>query len=242
MSRGEHGGEHSKLLAQQLAEKEAIINGISDTLMLLDAKTYEILDVNQSFLDAYGLSRKEVLGSTCYEVTHHLDRPCHHEEDDCPCPLEHSVATGDSCHVEHLHKDREGNPHYFEIFTYPLKDESGQVGRIIHLSRDITDRKNLEFQLREKEKLSGILELAGGASHEINQPLTVIISGLEQLVKRLSPGALEYELAETALNHARRLRKISEKLAQITWYVSKDYVAGRRIIDLDEASKQEPED
>ena len=241
MSKGEDKVEHVESLAQQLAEKEAIINGISDTLMLVDASTYQILDVNQPFLDAYGLSRDQVLGKTCYEITHHLDSPCHNADSDCPCPLEDSIAMGSSSHVEHVHQDHEGKTLYFEITTYPLKDASGQVTRIIHLSRDITLRKGLEHQLREKEKLSGMLELAGGASHEINQPLTVIVSGLKQLIKRLQHSAPEHELAQMILSNAERLAKISERLAQITRYASKDYVAGKRIIDLDEASKQEPE-
>jgi two-component system NtrC family sensor kinase len=233
--------ERLKGLAQQIKEKEAIINGISDTLMLLDAETYKILEANKSFLDTYGLSRDQVVGKTCHEVTHHLDRPCHQVDSGCPCPLEDSIATGNLSHVEHVHKDHEGQNIYFEISAYPLKDATGQVSRIIHISRDITPRKRLELQFLEKEKLGGILELAGAASHEINQPLTVIIKGLEQLVKRLKKSEAEHELAQMILDNARRLAEISEKLGKITRYASKDYVAGKRILDLDEASKQESE-
>lgn len=241
MSRGENNTEGSKSLAQQLFEKEAIINGISDTLVLLDAKTYRILDVNKAFLHAYGLSRDQVVGRTCYEITHHLNQPCHHRDGDCPCPLEDSIATGNASHVEHVHQARDGQTLYFEISAYPLKGAEGEVNRIIHLSRDITLRRRLELELREREKLSGILELAGAASHEINQPLTVIISGLEQLIKRLHNGDLKHELAQMILENARRLAEISKKLGQITRYASKDYVAGKRILDLDEASKEKQE-
>ncbi|MFH1349605.1 MAG: PAS domain-containing protein [Pseudomonadota bacterium] len=228
-------------LAQQLREKEAIIDGISDALMLVDAKTLKILDVNQAFLNSYGISRDEVLGKRCHEVTHHLKRPCNQVNSHCPCPLVDSVLSGNFSHAEHIHRDHDGKTLYFEITTYPLKDKSGKVTRIIHLSRDITLRKSLEHELMEKEKLSGILELAGGASHEINQPLTVIITGLERLVKRLPQGNVEYDIALTILESAKRLSKISEKLGQITRYASKEYVAGKRIIDLDEASNQKTE-
>jgi PAS domain S-box-containing protein len=241
MSKGEDKTERAKSLAQQLLEKETIINGISDTLMLLDAKTYEILDVNQSFLHAYGLRRDQVIGKTCYQITHHLNKPCHHIESDCPCPLEDSVATSDTAHVEHIHQDRDGQTLYVEISAYPLKDARGVVTRIIHLSRDITPRRRLEIELREREKLSGILELAGAASHEINQPLTVIMKGLEQFIKRLQKGGSAYKLAQIILDNARRLAEISKKLGQITRYASKDYVAGKRILDLDEARKDEGE-
>ena len=231
---------HADLLAEQLRIKEAIIDGISDALMLLDAKTFEILEVNSAFLASYGLTREEVVGKKCYEVTHHLSSPCSQAQIHT-CPLEASVSSGDISLTEHTHKDSDGQDLYSEITTYPLKDAAGQVAHIIHLSRDITQRKYFEFQLREKEKLDGILEIAGGASHEINQPLTVIIGGLKQLVKRLEPGDSNHELTQIILDQANRLREVSEKLAQITRYASKEYVAGKRIVDLDQASKSEPD-
>jgi PAS domain S-box-containing protein len=241
MVEGNSGNRRSDLLREELRIKEAIIDGISDALMLLDAKTFEILEVNRAFLGSYGLTREHVVGKKCYEVTHHLSSPCSQAETHSLCPLEESVSSGNMSLTEHIHQDSDGQNLYSEITTYPLKDATGQVARIIHLSRDVTERKYLEFQLREKDKLNGILEIAGGASHEINQPLTVIISGLEQLVKRLEPADPELELAQMILDHANRLREVSEKLAHITRYASKEYVAGKRIVDLDQASGTESE-
>ncbi|UCD90222.1 MAG: PAS domain-containing protein, partial [Desulfobacterales bacterium] len=144
--------ENLKRITQQLEEKEAIVNGISDALMLLDAKTYEILEVNHAFLNSYGMKREEILGKRCYEVTHHLNVPCHHANTSCPCPMESSIETGKLSYAEHVHRDYDGRTLYFEITTYPLKDVSGQVDRIIHLSRDITMRKHLEEELKKSEK------------------------------------------------------------------------------------------
>ena len=42
-----------EFVSNQLEFKNSIINGISDALMVLDLKTYEILDVNKSFLEMY---------------------------------------------------------------------------------------------------------------------------------------------------------------------------------------------
>ena len=100
-------------ITRQLEEKEAIIDGISDVLMLLDAETYEILDVNRAFLKAYGIKRKEVLGKKCYEVTHHLSRPCHHVNSHWPCPLESCAKNGKSSYVEHVHQDHTG--HFYTV-------------------------------------------------------------------------------------------------------------------------------
>jgi histidine kinase len=152
MSKGEDRGGRVESLVQQLEEKEAIINGISDALMLLDAKTYNILDVNQAFLNSYGLSREKVLGMRCYEITHNLSIPCHRANSHCPCPLESSAKTGNMSYVEHVHQDHDGKSLYFEITAYPLKDATDQVTRIIHLSRDITLRKQLENEVKKSEQ------------------------------------------------------------------------------------------
>jgi two-component system NtrC family sensor kinase len=227
------------LLSEQLEMKEAIINGISDALMLLDTRTHEILAVNRAFLEFYGSTSDQVLGRKCYEVTHHLDVACHHANVHSYCPLEES-RSGNPSQREHAHQDKNGQTLYLEINAYPLKNASGEVTRIVHVSRNITERKRLELETMEKEKLNAVLELAGGTSHEINQPLTVIISGLEQLLKRMKPGEPEHDLTGTILEHAGRLREVSMKLAGITHYASKEYLAESRIIDLDRASSKDP--
>jgi PAS domain S-box-containing protein len=172
-------------LRRQLEEKESIINGISDGLMLLDAENYEILDVNQAFLNLYKVNRDQVIGNTCHEITHHLPQPCSQLSDHEPCPLEKSVSTGDSSQVEHVHKDREGNDLYIEIRSYPIKDARGEVTRIIHLSRDVTNRRVAEEALKEKvtqsEHLAALGQLVAEITHEIKNPLMMIGGFARQL-------------------------------------------------------------
>ena len=172
-------------LHQQLAEKESIINGISDAIMLLDAKTYEILDVNNAFLNTYRLSRDQVLGKTCYKITHHKSKPCSRYLKSEPCPLEESVSKGTSTKAEHVHKDRDGNNLYFEITAYPMKNNDGNVSRIIHLSRDVTDRRHAEKALQEKvkqsENMASLGQLIAEIIHEIKNPLMMIGGFAQQL-------------------------------------------------------------
>jgi two-component system sensor kinase FixL len=137
-------------LLERIRVKDAIIHGISDGLMLLNARTLEILEVNQSFLEIYGLKREEAVGKTCHQLTHRLDRPCH--EIDIDCPVAATLSSGEISTAEHIHFDRDGRPMYFEITTYPVKNAKGEVQRIIHLSRDITDRKSAAEALRESEE------------------------------------------------------------------------------------------
>ena len=133
-----------ELLVDRLEERAMIINGISDTLMMLDVRSYEILDMNQAFLDKYKISYDQAIRMKCYKITHKVSVPCSRILGHEPCPLEESMSTGETSHVVHLHKDLEGNNLYFEITAYPLKDKSGKVTRIIHMSREVSHVRRAE--------------------------------------------------------------------------------------------------
>ena len=133
-----------ELLVERLEERATIINGISDALMMLDVRSYEILDMNQAFLDKYKISYDQAIRMKCYEITHKVSVPCSRILGHEPCPLEESMSTGETSHVVHVHKDFEGNNLYSEITAYPLKDKNGEVTRIIHMSREVSHIRRAE--------------------------------------------------------------------------------------------------
>ena len=118
---------------------ETIVNGIEDHMMVIDLD-YRIIEVNRALLEMVGLKREEVVGKHCYEVSHHLEKPC--TTPDHPCPLKEAVATGKAASATHVHFDKDGREHYFHVVCHPLYDEEGRVQQVIDLSRDITQEIN----------------------------------------------------------------------------------------------------
>ena len=78
-------------------------------------------------------------------------------------------------YMDPLRFERFGNSEGFlGINISPLLNNAGQVAGFILLCGDITDRKNMETQLSQAQKLKSIGQLAAGIAHEINTPIQYI--------------------------------------------------------------------
>jgi PAS domain S-box-containing protein len=76
--------------------------------------------------------------------------------------------------VELQRQRKDGAPVDLSVSTAPLRDGSGGIIGVVALAADITQRKQLEQQLRQAQKLEAIGGLAGGIAHDFNNLLTVI--------------------------------------------------------------------
>lgn len=125
----------------------------------------------------------------------------------------------------------------------------GGQGMILLTMRDVTyerqtARRLVEAQERliDSEKKSAMMEVAGAAAHELNQPLTSLMTSLS-MIRRLLPDSPErpLRLIDTMEQEAERMASIIRRLSKLTEYTTKTYVGSARIIDLERASDDEPD-
>jgi hypothetical protein len=128
---------------------ENIAQGIEDGILLL-SKDFEILWANQTVLDETGYEMEEILGRHCYEITHRRDSPCEPPSD--VCPITEVQKTGKPATVLHTHINKDGGKIFVEVSTYPIKEENGEIVQYVHVTRDITHRKEAEEKLRAAEE------------------------------------------------------------------------------------------
>jgi len=123
-----------------------ILNGMFDDLMVVD-RDLRITDVNQRFLERYQGAHEEIIGRYCYEVTHHSPEPC--RDLDHPCPIREVLKTGRYKSAEHRHIDSEGHELIVELSAFPLLGPSGEVEKVVEITRDVTERRRAEMMLKE---------------------------------------------------------------------------------------------
>jgi two-component system sensor kinase FixL len=117
---------------------------------------------------------------------------------------------------------------------FPLDLAVGEVvtagqRRFTGIVRDITDRKEAERELRRRidelahvTRVHSMGELAAGLAHEINQPLTAIISYARACVRMLDAGTADHELLHGSLEQiARQGERASEVIRRLRKYVEK---------------------
>jgi PAS domain S-box-containing protein len=176
--------EENQHSALQFSEK--IINSITDSLIVIDPKTYQIVKANNHFLKRVGLSSSEALQKTCYEIMLGRNNPC--EVYGIPCPVRDTAVNKRSSTVDRVYFDAQGKKQFLQISTYPVQDDQGQARLVIRLEHDLTAKQEMKEALSERtaelEKTHQQLQML----FEISRQLTAIgsISALVNHVFKIS--------------------------------------------------------
>jgi PAS domain-containing protein len=118
-------------LRQALEFNDKIINGITDHLTVINPRTYEIVQANNSFLVRVGKDATAVLGKRCYEILMGRNEPC--DTGSAPCPVRETFKTKSAAVLERVYPDALGQKRLLQVMTYPLFDERSVVNQVIRL-------------------------------------------------------------------------------------------------------------
>ncbi len=110
-------------------------------------------------------------------------------------------------------KRKDGTPIRLRLSGSAVRDERGRVVGFEMIAEDVTERRALEAQLRQAQKMEAVGQLTGGIAHDFNNLLTVILANADLLAKALPPGASDLrrdleELQAAARRGANMVRKL----------------------------------
>ena len=131
-----------EMIRRAAEEWRATFDSLADLISIQD-KDFRILRVNKAYADAFKMKPKEVVGKTCYEMTHGTNGPVSN------CPHQKTLRTKKPATVEFF------EPHlgiHLEVSASPIFNEKGEVVATVHVARDITERKQTEDELRMAEQ------------------------------------------------------------------------------------------
>jgi signal transduction histidine kinase len=131
-----------------------------------------------------------------------------------------------------LRKDGTEFPMELSLSSFQLRNQWYALGVV----RDISDRKLAEKERLKKEKLHGVIEMAGAACHELNQPLQIVSGYYELLLNEIPADHPFIEELNLIRDQIEKMGRITLKIMKITKYRTKPYIKGSMIIDIDKSS------
>ncbi len=158
-----------------------------DSIILSDAATGRIVDVNEAFASTTGFARVEVIGKTARELGM-LASP-----DALQGMYETLAKEGrvDNMEVELRYKDG-------RLAVCSLSSQTVDIGAEsyrITIGRDMTEMKKMHEMMVQTEKMLSIGGIAAGIAHEINNPLGIVLQGAQTLAQRMDPKLRKNQVA-----------------------------------------------
>jgi PAS domain S-box-containing protein len=197
----------------ELAESEALVKTFFQhspechAVLVEDERSFRFQEANPAMLQFFGMAREEVVGRRTEQVLGPEEGP------ELDRHLEACLGDGGLHRYERAHHGR-----ILEAAATAAPGRDGKARRVVVSARDVSERRRLEEQLRQAQKMEALGQLTGGVAHDFNNMLTLMLGGLDTIDRQLAqlpeaPAKARIERAkDVALQGVQRARALTGRL------------------------------
>ena len=191
---------------RQLEERyHTLFEESKDTIFFCNLEG-RFVDINRAGIELLGFESKEdvlAIDSPEYLIPHENDRQK---------LVQMLDRNGSLKDTEINFRTKDGRDIIGLVTLMMVKDSEGNPVLYRGIARDITEKRRLERQLIQSQKMEAVGLMAGGISHDFNNLLTVILGNSELGMMKLSPSDPAYVIISRIQDAAERASRITQKL------------------------------
>ncbi len=205
-------------VSQQHKFLHNVIDSLNQPFYVIDANDYTIILANSA------AQRSKINhNNKCFQHIYNTETPCNDSEH--PCLLNKVKELKSSVTLEHIHYDKDGSTQNFEVHGHPIFDADGNIIQIIEYSFNITERKQIESELKNHqlnleelvlqrtenlEKSNNLLQQEITDRKKVQDVLEQLNNNLEQRVEERSRELMD---AQVTLNDKSKLAMIGQSIS-----------------------------
>lgn len=165
----------------ELRLRDRAIRALSQGICITDARADNaIIYVSPGFERLTGYSAVEAIGQNV-RMLQGRDANA-----DAAAVFHEAITEGRGCTVELLNHRKDGAQWWNEVTISPVIDERGTLTHFVGVLSDVSERRRLEHQVRQAQKMEAVGQLASGVAHDFNNLLTVILGYSGQMLSELA--------------------------------------------------------
>jgi signal transduction histidine kinase len=188
-------------LALEVASRQRTQNELQQTNAML-ASLIEACPLAITAFDLHGSVRKS---NAAADAMHLPDNP------DCR-ELAERAGRGESVAAAELVCEIEGRLAQLHLWASPILTDDAGLDGVVMMAADVSERKALEAQIQQNQRLESLGVLAGGIAHDFNNLLTGVLGNASLLHDRVSPGSLESRAASDLIAAGQVMAKLTAQM------------------------------
>jgi two-component system cell cycle sensor histidine kinase/response regulator CckA len=200
----------------------AVMDAAANAILITDAAG-TIVWINRAFTELTGYTREEVTGKTPRILKSLEQAPAFYEQ------LWSTICCGKVWRGEIRNRKKDGSLYTEEMTITPFFS-GGRITHYIDIKQDVTEKKKLEAQYRQAQKMEAVGRLAAGLAHDFNNILGIIVGYSDISLRELEP---EHLLVKNLM----QIKRAAERAATLTKQLlafSRQQVFYPRVINMNE--------